>query len=160
MFCERPCFSKLWRCLHRRGCCRCQASLEADIAQGKVTGSLRPQKRRQIIRLYRELLRRLGHPDDSYEFAYEIYAGYALLPHNLFDDVLPTLHQLQARNIRIGVYPTTLLLHVAQSPSTSAAFSPQSVLQLAKKLACISQAKPSSGEPLPKCVKSQVAACM
>lgn len=80
-----------------------QSSLEADIALGKLTGSLRPQKKREIIRLYRELLRRLGHPDDSYAFAYEIYAGYGKLPHLLFDDVLPTLYQLQARNLCLGI---------------------------------------------------------
>ena len=49
-----------------------QAALEADIARGAVSGSLRPQKKREIIWLYRELLRRLGHPDTSYQFAYEI----------------------------------------------------------------------------------------
>ena len=80
-----------------------QASLEADIAGGLMSGSLRPQKKREIIRLYRELLRRLGHPNDSYDFAYEIYAGYGRLPHTLFADVLPTLHQLQARNLLLGI---------------------------------------------------------
>lgn len=80
-----------------------QADLEADIARGVVSGSLRPQKKREIIQLYRQLLRRLGHPDTSYELAYEIYAGYGRLPHTLFDDVLPTLHQLQTRQLRLGI---------------------------------------------------------
>lgn len=80
-----------------------QKSLEADIASGKMTGSLRPQKKREIIRLYRELLRRLNHPDESYEFAYEVYAGYGLLPHYLYEDVLPTLHALQERNLKLGI---------------------------------------------------------
>jgi HAD superfamily hydrolase (TIGR01549 family) len=80
-----------------------QASLAADIASGKMSGSLRPQKKREIIRLYRELLRRLNHPDVSYDFAYEIYAGYGLLPHYLFDDVLPTLQALQDRNLKLGI---------------------------------------------------------
>ncbi|GJM41751.1 MAG: hypothetical protein DHS20C20_20330 [Ardenticatenaceae bacterium] len=80
-----------------------QASLEADVAQGILSTSLRPQKKREIIQLYRELLRRLGHPNDSYEFAYKIYAGYGRLPHTLFDDVHPTLHELQARNLQIGI---------------------------------------------------------
>jgi putative hydrolase of the HAD superfamily len=80
-----------------------QASLAADIASGKLVVSLRPQKKREIIRLYRELLSRLGHPDDSYDFAYEIYAGYGRLPHFLFDDVRPTLHQLQARHLKLGI---------------------------------------------------------
>ena len=80
-----------------------QASLEADVAQGIIATSLRPQKKREIIQLYRELLRRLGHPDDSYAFAYKIYAGYGRLPHTLFDDVQPTLRQLQARNIQLGI---------------------------------------------------------
>lgn len=80
-----------------------QAALEADIASGKMTGSLRPQKKSQIIRLYRELLRRLNHPDDGYDFAYEVYAGYGLLPHFLYDDVLPTLHALRARNLKLGI---------------------------------------------------------
>jgi HAD superfamily hydrolase (TIGR01549 family) len=80
-----------------------QTALETDIKSGAVSGSLRPQKKREIIQLYRELLRRLGHPDDSYEFAYQIYAGYGRLPHYLYDDVLPTLHQLQSRNLQLGI---------------------------------------------------------
>ena len=80
-----------------------QASLEADISQGAVTGSLRPQKKREIIQLYRQLLHRLGHPDGSYEFAYKIYAGYGRLPHYLFDDVRPTLHQLKAYQLELGI---------------------------------------------------------
>lgn len=80
-----------------------QASLEADITRGTVAGSLRPQKKREIIQLYRQLLHRLGHPDGSYEFAYEIYAGYGRLPHHLFDDVRPTLHQLNARQLQLGI---------------------------------------------------------
>ena len=80
-----------------------QAALEADIANGQAQGSLRPQKKSEIIQLYRELLRRLGHPNDSFDFAYEIYAGYGRLPHFLFDDVLPTLRQLQAQNLTIGI---------------------------------------------------------
>lgn len=80
-----------------------QAALEADIAQGKLSGSLRPQKKREIIRLYQELLRRMGHPDTSYGFAYKIYAGYGLLPHTLFPDVLPTLQKLQERNLVLGI---------------------------------------------------------
>ncbi|MBK8904191.1 MAG: HAD family hydrolase [Anaerolineaceae bacterium] len=80
-----------------------QASLEADIAHGTVAVSLRPQKKREIIQLYRQLLRRLGHSDDSYNFAYEIYAGYGRLPHRLFDDVLPTLRQLKARQLQLGI---------------------------------------------------------
>ena len=80
-----------------------QAALEIDIAQGKVSASLRPQKKREIIQLYKELLRRLGHPNDSYDFAYEIYAGYGRLPHTLFADVPPTLKSLQARGLRFGI---------------------------------------------------------
>lgn len=80
-----------------------QSALEADIRHGAVSGSLRPQKKREIIQLYRELLRRLGHPDDSYEFAYEIYAGYGRLPHYLYDDVLPTLRQLQTHDLQLGI---------------------------------------------------------
>ncbi|MCP4416188.1 MAG: HAD family hydrolase [Chloroflexi bacterium] len=80
-----------------------QASLAADIANGTVAGSLRPQEKQQIIRLYQELLQRLGHPDSSYEFAYEVYVGYALLPHSLFADVSPTLQKLQERNLELGV---------------------------------------------------------
>ena len=80
-----------------------QASLEADISRDAVSGTLRPQKKREIIQLYRELLRRLGHPDDSYNFAYEIYAGYGRLPHYLYADVIPTLRQLQARNLHLGI---------------------------------------------------------
>ncbi len=80
-----------------------QASLSADIAKGAVTGPLRPQKKREIIRLYQELLRRLGHPDSSYAFAYEVYAGYGRLPHCLFADVPQTLKTLQERNLELGI---------------------------------------------------------
>jgi putative hydrolase of the HAD superfamily len=80
-----------------------QAALEADMVRGAVSGSLRPQKKREIIWLYRELLRRLGHPDDSYNFAYEIYAGYGRLPHYLYDDALPTLHKLQDQDLKLGI---------------------------------------------------------
>jgi len=80
-----------------------QAALETDISRGTISASLRPQKKREIIHLYRELLRRLGHPDDSYEFAYEIYAGYGRLPHYLYNDVIPTLRQLQTRNLQLGI---------------------------------------------------------
>lgn len=80
-----------------------QASLEADITHGAVAGSLRPQKKREIIQLYRQLLHRLGHPDSSYAFAYEIYAGYGRLPHHLFDDVLPSLHQFKACHLQLGI---------------------------------------------------------
>jgi FMN phosphatase YigB (HAD superfamily) len=80
-----------------------QETLEADIKRGAASGALRPQKKREIIQLYRELLRRLGHPDDSYNFAYEIYAGYGRLPHYLYDDVLPTLRQLQEYNLQLGI---------------------------------------------------------
>lgn len=80
-----------------------QAALEADITHGAVTGSLRPQKKREIIQLYRQLLHRLGHPEGSYQFAYEIYAGYGRLPHHLFDDVLPTLRQLKKHQLQLGI---------------------------------------------------------
>ncbi len=80
-----------------------QDGLEADIASGAITGSLRPQKKREIIHLYRQLLRRLDHPDDSYEFAYEIYAGYGRLPHYLYEDVIPTLHKLQGYGLQVGI---------------------------------------------------------
>lgn len=80
-----------------------QAELEADIVRGSASGSVRLQKKREIIQLYRKLLRRLGHPNDSYEFAYKIYAGYGQLPHYLYDDVVPTLRQLQAHNLQLGI---------------------------------------------------------
>ncbi len=80
-----------------------QTALAADIAHGSISGTLRPQKKRGIIQLYRQLLRRLGHPDDSYEFAYQVYAGYGRLPHYLYDDVKPTLHQLQTKNLQLGI---------------------------------------------------------
>jgi len=80
-----------------------QASLEADITRGVMAGSLRPQKKREIIQLYRQLLHRLDHPDGSYKFAYEIYAGYGRLPHHLFDDVQPTLRQLKTRQLQLGI---------------------------------------------------------
>ena len=68
-----------------------------------VAGSLRPQKKRQVIQAYPHLLDRLGHPGRSQGFAYEIYAGYGRLPHHLFDDVQPTLRQLKARQLQLGI---------------------------------------------------------
>lgn len=80
-----------------------QASLSADIAKGTLAGPQRPQKKREIIRLYQELLRRLGHPDSSYDFAYDVYAGYGRLPHCLYADVPPTLKTLQERSLILGI---------------------------------------------------------
>lgn len=78
-------------------------SLKADIEAGVVTGVVRPQKRREIITQYRQLLARLDYPDTSYDFSYKIYSGYALLPHTLYDDVEDTLSQLKSRGYRLGV---------------------------------------------------------
>ena len=79
------------------------AALADDIASGAASGSLKPQKKREIVRLYQQLLHRLDHSDSSYAFAYQIYTGYGRLPHTLFDDALPTLHALQERNYLLGI---------------------------------------------------------
>lgn len=78
-------------------------SLQKDIVNKKTTGKLYPQKRSDIIHNYRKMLDRLGHPDTSYEFAYQVYSGYALLPHYLYPDVLPTLTKLLDCNLQLGV---------------------------------------------------------
>lgn len=78
-------------------------SLQEDIARGIVTGKLYPQKRSDIVRKYQKLLIRLDHPDTSYEFAYEVYGGYALLPHFFYPDVKQTLDQLKKAGFVLGV---------------------------------------------------------
>lgn len=78
-------------------------SLRSDIEAGVINGVVRPQKRREIITQYRQLLERLDYPDTSYDFSYKIYSGYALLPHTLYDDVLETLSALKKRGYTLGV---------------------------------------------------------
>ncbi|MEM7333999.1 MAG: HAD family hydrolase [Chloroflexota bacterium] len=78
-------------------------SLQEDISKGIVTGKLHPQKRSDIVHKYRKLLNRLNHFDTSYEFAYEVYSGYARLPHFLFPEVRQTLEQLKRCGIKMGV---------------------------------------------------------
>ncbi len=78
-------------------------SLREDIERGLVTGKLHPQKRSDIVNKYRKLLVRLNHHDASHEFAYEVYSGYARLPHFLFPDVKETLLQLKNCGFKLGV---------------------------------------------------------
>lgn len=62
-----------------------------------------PQTQQDIIMYYRQLLERLGYPDVSQEKATELYENYARLPTRLYEDVLPALHALQKRGIRMGI---------------------------------------------------------
>lgn len=78
-------------------------SLQEDIARGAVSGQLYPQKRSEIVRKYQKLLDRLDHPDTSYEFAYDVYSGYALLPHFFYSDVIDTLDSLKKDGFALGV---------------------------------------------------------
>lgn len=78
-------------------------TLNAEIEAGQINGVTRPQKRREIITQYRQLLSRLNYPDTSYEFSYKIYSGYALLPQHLYEDVIPTLETLKTAGYALGV---------------------------------------------------------
>ena len=77
--------------------------LQDDIRSGKVAGSLFPQRRREIIHKYRLLLRYLGHNDSSHDFAYQLYSGYALLPHTLYADVPFAMKRLRGHGFKLGI---------------------------------------------------------
>jgi HAD superfamily hydrolase (TIGR01549 family) len=78
-------------------------SLLCDIALGRAHGAIKPQTKQEILRFYRQLLNRLGHPDTGRELAYNIYTAYGRLPTTLYADVLPTLHQLNQAGIKTGI---------------------------------------------------------
>lgn len=70
---------------------------------GKQTKNQKPQKPSEIIQFYHHLLTHLGHEDIPQNLGRQLYEGYALLPNLLYDDVLPTLHKLQAQGFKLGV---------------------------------------------------------
>lgn len=78
-------------------------TIRREINTGVLKAYLFPQEKRAIIKNYRVILEKLGHPDTSYEFAYKLYSGYANLPHYLFDDVLPTFEKLQDAGLKLGI---------------------------------------------------------
>lgn len=73
------------------------------LQQGKEPSLHQMQRRRDIIRLYRYMLARLGHPDTSRELAHRLYSAYAHLPTTLYDDARPALQALQAQELKLGV---------------------------------------------------------
>jgi HAD superfamily hydrolase (TIGR01549 family) len=77
--------------------------IRREINTGRLQASLFPQEKRAIIKNYQLILEKLGHADRSYEFAYDLYSGYANLPHYLFDDVLPTFSKLQQAGLKLGI---------------------------------------------------------
>jgi len=78
-------------------------SVQQDIRAGKADGVVSPQKKREIMQNYRLLLQKLGHRDTSYDFAEQLYSGYAYLPHYLYADVLPTLYKLYQAGLKLGI---------------------------------------------------------
>lgn len=78
-------------------------SLLRDIALGEADGNIKPQAKEEIMQLYQDLLRRLGHPDTSQDLASRIYQAYGRLPTTLYDDVLPTLQTLHKQGIKLGI---------------------------------------------------------
>ncbi len=78
-------------------------SLLADIALGRIDGTVKPQTRREIMNFYRQMLIRLGHPDTSRELAYRIYIAYGHLPTTLYDDVVFTLQKLCQTDLVLGI---------------------------------------------------------
>ncbi len=78
-------------------------SLLADIALGRIDGTVKPQTRREIMNFYRQMLIRLGYPDTSRELAYRIYIAYGHLPTTLYDDVVSTLQKLYQTDLVLGI---------------------------------------------------------
>ncbi len=78
-------------------------TIRREISTGILQAELFPQEKRAIIKNYRIILQKLGHPDTGYDFAYRLYSGYANLPHYLFDDVLPTFEKLQKVGLKLGI---------------------------------------------------------
>lgn len=78
-------------------------TIRREISTGVLQASLFPQEKQAIIKNYRIILGKLGHPDTSYDFAYQLYSSYAELPHFLYDDVLPTMQALKQCGYRLGI---------------------------------------------------------
>ncbi|MCP4362929.1 MAG: hypothetical protein GY796_33405, partial [Chloroflexi bacterium] len=66
-----------------------------DLALGEVNGIVQPQTRQDIMRLYKQLLQRMGYARIGRDLTYRIYKSYGKLPTTMYDDVLPTLQALQ-----------------------------------------------------------------
>jgi FMN phosphatase YigB (HAD superfamily) len=83
-----------------------QAALEArrrEVEAGRLAGTLKPQRMRDLLTLYRHLLRGLGYQGDIDSTARALYVGYARLPFILYDDALPTLRAVVDAGLRVGV---------------------------------------------------------
>lgn len=62
-----------------------------------------PQTPQDITDYYREILQRLGYPNDDVIFFDRLYHTFAELPITLYDDTLPTLQRLQAKDLSLGI---------------------------------------------------------
>ncbi|MCP4363123.1 MAG: HAD family hydrolase, partial [Chloroflexi bacterium] len=74
-----------------------------DLALGEVNGIVQPQTRQDIMRLYKQLLQRMGYARIGRDLTYRIYKSYGKLPTTMYDDVLPTLQALQKQPLTLGI---------------------------------------------------------
>lgn len=73
------------------------------VAAGRLPGVVYPQRRREILTSYRQVLKLLGYTGDTAAMAQKLYEGYASLPFVLYDDARATLQTLATRGVRLGV---------------------------------------------------------
>ncbi len=73
------------------------------IADAPANPTAVPQTQEGIAEYYQELLNLLGYPQISMEKALVLYHDYANLPTLLYDDALPTLQQLQKKEVALGI---------------------------------------------------------
>jgi FMN phosphatase YigB (HAD superfamily) len=86
------------------------ATIETALAQrrqavesGQLPGVPGPQRRRDLLTGYRQMLRLLGYQGDVVEMAQRLYHGYATLPFQPYEDVRPLLTTLRAHGLRLGI---------------------------------------------------------
>lgn len=76
---------------------------DADVAAGKFVPPDKPQRRRDIARVYRRLFDYLGEEDKSWAMMQRLYGTYAQLPTFLYADSRPVLQRLSAEGYRLGI---------------------------------------------------------
>ena len=82
---------------------RAQQTQAADIQNGIIQLPTYPQKKEDFLRIYGDLLNRLGIMDADEELLYKVYTEYARLPTFLYEDVLSTLQTLHDCGFRLGI---------------------------------------------------------
>lgn len=79
------------------------AARREAIALGQLRGVAGPQRQRDLLTAYRQVLAFLGYTGDRAEAARRLYEGYAHLPFQVYDDARPTLTRLAQAGFRLGI---------------------------------------------------------